>query len=215
MKVKKAYSYADLSRRTFKKMPLSGEWRRHLGTPQLGNSSWFIYGLSGHGKTSYLLQQAKELSTIEPIYYNTLEEGMKLSFQMACERENIKSIENKFRFQSETYDELVARMQMARPPKIVIVDSVQYLFRGLQTRHYLDLVRSNPKTTFIWLSGAEGSNPKGKIADDIRYDSDIVVHVHDFEAVIEKNRFEAYESRIIWQKGYEDRQAKLLAGQVK
>ena len=65
-------------------------------------------------------------------------------------------------------------------------------------------------TTFIWVSGADGKKPRGKIAEDIYYDADIVVNVKDFEANIEKNRFEAYDSRVILQQGFNERQLKLL-----
>jgi hypothetical protein len=52
--------------------------------------------------------------------------------------------------------------------------------------------------------------PKGKVAEDIYYDADIVVNVKDFIATVLKNRFEAYEPRIIWEQGANERQFKLL-----
>lgn len=209
LKVKKAYSYGDIDKINFKSIKCDADWKPHLGEPQLGNSHWLIYGPPGHGKTSYVLQIVKQLCENHKVHYNTLEEGMKKSFKLALKRNNMNAASG-FNYQSETRSELVARLSRKRQPKIVVIDSVQYFFRGLQSKHYFEFINQFTDTTFIWISGAEGKKPKGKIADDIYYDSDIVINVEHFMATVLKNRFEAYEPRVIWQKGFDDQQLKLL-----
>lgn len=210
-KVKRAYNYEDISRKKFESITIQEEWKKHLGSPQLGNSQWIVYGDSGHGKTSYLLQLVKMLCVFYRVHYNTLEEGMKKSFKMALERSNIKSVKSQFVFSQETLEELTIRLDRPRQPRIVIIDSVQYFFRGCKAQDYFDFISKFPNTTFIWVSGIEGSKPKGAVANEIYYDCDIRVKVENFEAIMEKNRFEAYGSHIIWEEGYERNQMKLLS----
>ena len=87
MAVKRAYSYEDINRIIFKTIEINEEWKPHLGEPQLGNSHWLIFGDSGHGKTSYVLQIVKMLcQNCQRVHYNTAEEGLKKSFKMALFR---------------------------------------------------------------------------------------------------------------------------------
>lgn len=210
IKVPRAYSYEDIEKIKFKTIKTTDEWKSHLGEPQLGNSHWLVYGGSGHGKTSYVLQVVKQICVNnQKVHYNTSEEGMKKGFKMALKRNNMKGVSG-FNYHQENMEELTARLSRKRQSKIVVIDSVQYFFRKKRSEHYFDFVSQFQDTTFIWISGADGKKPKGKIADDIFYDADIVVNVTDYKATIEKNRFEAYEPRIIWEEGYQERNMKLL-----
>lgn len=209
-KVPRAHSYEDIERIKFKTIKVDSEWQEHLGEPQLGNSHWLVYGGSGQGKTSYVLQAVKQMClNSQKVHYNTSEEGMKKGFQMALKRNNMKGVSG-FNYHQESIDQLTARLSRQRQPKIVVIDSVQYFFRKKRGEHYFEFISQFQNTTFIWISGADGKKPKGKIADDIYYDADIVINVSDYNAVVEKNRFEAYEPRVIWQQGYDERQANIL-----
>lgn len=210
-KVKRAYSYEDISRKKFESIKIHEDWEAHLGSPQLGNSQWIVYGDSGHGKTSYLLQLAKMLCAFYRVHYDTLEEGMKKSYQMALERSNIKSVKSKFVFSQETLKELTVRLDRNRRPRIVIVDSIQYFFRGCKVQDYFNFIEKFPNITFIWVSSIKGRLPAGAIAEAIYYDCDIRIKIENFEAIMEKNRFEAYGSHIIWEEGYQRSQTKLLS----
>jgi hypothetical protein len=211
MAVQRARTIEDIERINFKEIKISEDWKPHLGEPQLGNSHWLVYGGSGDGKTSYVLQIAKMIcQNNQAVHYNTGEEGMKKSFKMALSRNNMKSVKNNFKYHQEGYFELTQRLSKKRQAKIVVIDSVQYFFRGKQSKHYFDFISKFKDTTFIWISGIDGKKPRGKIAEDIYYDADIVVNVKNFEAIVEKNRFEAYENRIIYQVGYNERNLILL-----
>ncbi|WP_306353682.1 ATP-binding protein [Flavobacterium sp. '19STA2R22 D10 B1'] len=210
IKVPRVYSYEDVEKIKFKTIKITDEWKNHLGEPQQGNSHWLVYGGSGHGKTSYVLQVVKQIcSNNQKVHYNTSEEGMKKGFQMALKRNNMKGVSG-FNFQMETIPELTARLSQKRQAKIVVIDSVQYFFRKMRSEHYFEFINQFKDTTFIWISGADGKKPKGKIADDIYYDADIVINVDNYNAIVEKNRFEAYENKVIWQQGYDERMSKIL-----
>lgn len=208
--IPRAYSYADIEKITFKNINIDDAWKEHLGEPQLGNSHWLIYGDSGHGKTSYVLQIVKQLcSKGQKVHYNTLEEGLKKSFQMALKRNNLKGVPG-FNYQKETLEALTARLSQQRQAKIVVIDSVQYFFRDKKVKDYFDFINKFQNTTFIWISAANGNQPDGAIAIKIKYDADIIVKVKNFLAGIEKNRFEATAPHIIWQKGYNERNSVIL-----
>jgi archaellum biogenesis ATPase FlaH len=208
--VPRAYSYEDIERIKFKTIKVDSEWQEHLGEPQLGNSHWLVFGGSGQGKTSYVLQAVKQMCmNSQKVHYNSLEEGLKKGFQMALKRSNMKGVPG-FNYHKENLIQLTARLSRQRQPKIVVIDSVQYFFRKMRSEHYFDFISKFQDTTFIWISGADGSNPKGQIANDIYFDADLVIKVEKYEAIIEKNRFESYEPRIIWQEGYNKEHFKLL-----
>lgn len=210
MRVPRAYSYEDIERINFNSIRLNEEWQRHLGEPQLGNSHWLVYGGSGHGKTSYVLQAVKQIcSNTQKVHYNTSEEGIKKGFKMALKRNNMKGVSG-FNYHQEDMWQLTARLDRKRQPKIVVIDSVQYFFRKMRSEHYFDFISKFKDTTFIWISGADGKKPKGKVAEDIYYDADIVIRIEDYLATVEKNRFEAYEERVIWQEGFNERQNKII-----
>jgi archaellum biogenesis ATPase FlaH len=210
IKVPRAYSYEDIERIKFKTIKVDSEWQQHLGEPQLGNSHWLVYGGSGQGKTSYVLQVVKQICmNSQKSHYNTSEEGMKKGFQMALKRNNMKGVPG-FNYHQENVAQLTARLSRQRQAKIVVIDSVQYFFRKMRTEHYFDFISKFQDTTFIWISGADGEKPKGQIANDIYFDADLVIKVKNYQAIVEKNRFEAYEPRIIWQKGYNEKHFKLL-----
>ena len=209
LKIKKAYTYTDIERKKFKTLDFKDVWLEHIGKPER-SGSWIIWGSSGHGKTSYTLQLVKYLCQFERVHYNTLEEGMRESFKLALKDNNMKSVASKFTFQSETFEELTKRLSRKRMPKIVIIDSLQYFFRKRNIESYFKLLQDFQDTIFIFISHARGNEPKGELADDIRYHSDVKIYVRDFVAEVRTSRFGGREPYIIWQEGSDKRQLKLL-----
>lgn len=208
--VPKAYSWGDIEKRNFKTLDFEGEWLEHIGAPEL-SGSWITWGKSGNGKTGYVLQSAKYLTQFTRVHYNTLEEGMRQSFKLALERTNIKSIaKGRFGFQSENYDGLVRRLQMKRSANFIVIDSAQYFFKGMNIKHYFELLEMFPNKLFHFVSHAQGSEPKGKLADDIRYHSDVKIHVKDFVAEIQASRFGGSKPYVIWEQGMRERELQLI-----
>lgn len=210
MAVKKAYSYADIEKRKFKTLQFSGKWLDHIGNPEL-SGSWTIHGYSGDGKTSYEMQLAKYLCSFQRVHINTLEEGMRESFKRALLRNNMKSVKTKFTFQSETYDELCTRLSRKRQPKIIFIDSLQYFFRRKNLDDYFALLKRFPNTLFIFIAHSlKGGQIKGSIAEDILYHSDVKIYVKDFLAEVLTSRYGGSSPYVIWEKGHNDRQLKLI-----
>ncbi|MCT4647599.1 MAG: hypothetical protein N4A74_21610 [Carboxylicivirga sp.] len=217
--VPSALSWGDIAKRNYKTLEFEGEWLEHLGEPEL-SGSWITWGLSGNGKTAYEMQLAKYMTGFTKVHYSPLEECKKIagskvkvgkSFKMAMERANMSSVvKGKFGVYPESYDELVKRLEKARSANYIVIDSLQYFFRGMTIKHYFDLLDYFPNKLFHFISHAQGNSPKGKLADSIRYHSDIKIHVKDFVAEIYANRFGGGKPHVIWEKGMRERELKLI-----
>lgn len=206
-KVPPLYSVADIEKKHFKTLPFEGDWKDLIGTPEVAGC-WIIWGLSGNGKTRFALQLAKYMATFQRVYYNTLEEGMKLSFKNALNANNMKSVGNRFGYHKENLYQMRKRLEQKRSPNIIIIDSLQYLNPTREeVKHLLD---DFPNKLFIFISHAQGLQPKGEIADEVRYHSDVKIRVHQFLASpAETTRYGGFKPMIIWEQGYRDATAKL------
>lgn len=213
VKVKKFLSYEDITRRNYKTFSFKNpEWARHQGIIECSGSI-FIMGDSGHGKTTYCLDFVHQLTDFEKVYYDTAEEGMRNSFKRALLLNNMKKVKSSVFFQKERYDELVKRLRRKRQPKVVFIDSVQYVFRGKRVQHYFDLIEEFNDTLFVFISHVDKSyNPKGSVAEEIYWDCQNRVVIKDFKATIDKSRCGGDEIKpyIINQERAAARELKLL-----
>lgn len=187
-KVPRAYTYADAERTKYEEFDFQGEWLSHIGKPAK-KGVWFVYGQSGQGKTSYSLKLAKYFTQFGRVLYNTLEQGNSKAFKMAMDRVNMGAVGSKFTFVSESYDALTERLKRKRMPRIIIIDSLQYFFRGRAETDCYKLLETFPNTLFIFISHATTSNdPKGTIAQDMKYHADVKVFIEKFTAITNGKR---------------------------
>src|SRR5690606_16816863 len=98
----------------------TGKWERHIGCPE-AVGSWFIYGHSGNGKTSYCTQLAKYLTNFGSVWYNGLEEGTALSFQNALQRVGMESVGNRFLLIEDDYGQLRERLKRRNRADFVFI----------------------------------------------------------------------------------------------
>lgn len=199
-KIDRAVSVNELLNKKFKTMDFDGSFKAIIGTPEM-SGSWIIWGKSGNGKTRFTLQLAKYLTNFGKVVYNTLEEGTKLSFQRAVSDTDMKALNNKFLIVSEPIDHLSFRLGKQRAPRIAIIDSLQY--SKLNKTTYLRLINKHPNVLFIFISHAEGKNPKGNTADSVRYHADVKIHVQGYRAFA-TSRFGGGQPYTIWQEGAEN-----------
>ena len=72
--MKRALSVRDILDKKYNTFPFEGKWKEAFGTPERVGV-WFIWGNSGNGKTSFVMQLCKELCKYDRVVYNSLEEG--------------------------------------------------------------------------------------------------------------------------------------------
>lgn len=197
MRVKRALTVNDI--RNFKPVELKfeGEWKQVIGTPEL-TGTWIIWGNSINGKTRFALQLAKYLTNFKRTAYNSLEEGLSKSMKTAILETGLDK--NFLLLDKEPIDELKIRLRKRKSPDIIIIDSLQY--SGLNYSEYKKLIAEFRHKLFIFVSHAEGNEPKGNVAKSIRYDAFVKIPVIGY-AAYPQSRFGGGEKYVVWQKGYE------------
>lgn len=85
--------------------------------------TWFVWGQSGNGKSSFLMQLARELCRHGRVIYDSLEEGTSLSFQEQLRRHDMAEVNGRLLIVVEDMETLRARLRKRRSPRMVIIDS--------------------------------------------------------------------------------------------
>ncbi|MBK5213404.1 MAG: hypothetical protein JJE55_07070 [Flavobacteriaceae bacterium] len=202
-KLKRAVSVDQLIKKKFIDIPLpEGPLKDLLGTPER-SGSWFVYGESGNGKTTFLMQMAKMLASLPKtkVAYDTLEEGARKSMQAAVEENHMWHVRNSFFIlDREPIPELRNRLSKPKSPNITIIDSVQYAH--LDKRSYKALLSDFETKLFIFNSHAQGKRPVGAIGRDILFDADVKIRIEGFVAFSISRLSRGISTRpyIIWER---------------
>ena len=64
----------------FETLPFEGKWHDAFSTPER-RGVWLIWGNTGNGKTSFVMQLCKELCRFGRVAYDSLEEGACLTMR--------------------------------------------------------------------------------------------------------------------------------------
>lgn len=178
--MKRAYSIQNISDAKFKTIELDGEWSDAIGIPEL-TGSWFIYGAPKNGKTTFALQLSKYLTKFGRVAYNSIEEGLSLTMQMAMERVRMAEIGSRLiLLEKEDTNELMARLRRHKSPDIIVIDSVQFM--ELKWTEYKKLKETFPNKLFIYISHIEGKQPEGNVAKRIWRDANVYFKIEGFRA---------------------------------
>jgi hypothetical protein len=198
----RALGVHELLNKKYETLNFTGQWKNSFGEPS-ANFCMIVWGLSGQGKTNFVLQLCKYLTAFGKVAYNSLEEGDSRSIQQAFILQNMQDVKGKIiLIDRERTPELVARLHKRKSPKIVVIDSVQYANMTYEDHQFLK--ETFPNKVFIYISHADGKEPDGKAARRIRYDVDIKVYVHNYIAKI-TSRFGGNEPFVIWDKSEKPR----------
>ena len=197
---KRAYSPKEVLQKTYTTLPWGGEWACAFGYPST-NETWLIHGPSGSGKSSFVMQLAKELTNYGTVLYVSYEEGVSQSFQQRLQRFHMNEVQGRFRIvTSDTVDELIARLRNRKSPKFVIIDSFQKADWSYED--YTRIRNAFPRKTFIIISQEYKGQPMGKPAGRVKYDAGVKVRCSGYRAYCQ-GRFipEAGAHYVIWKEG--------------
>ena len=179
-----------------------------FGRPEL-RGAWIIYGGSGCGKTTFVMQVCKYLTRFRRVAYNSLEQGLSLSLQKAWERVGMEEVGNRIiLLNKESLKDLRVRLTKKQSPDVIVVDSVQY-WHGLKWSDFTNLKDDYPDKLFIFVSHEKGGLPDGKLAQKIRYDSEIKIRVEGYKAFV-TTRYEVADlgeggaDFVIWEAGAQE-----------
>ena len=189
MKLKRAYSPGEVLNMKIPRFEFSGDWQTSIGNPAK-SGVWIIWGASGNGKSSFVMQLSKELCKYGLVLYLSYEEGVNQTFQRRMEYLKMNEVQGKFRVVvDETYEELID-----------IVDSYQ-----VSEWEYPDavaLMKRFPKKCFIWISQEKKSQPMGGGAIRLRYICDMKIRVVGYKAYCQGRAIgEAGSYYVVWEEG--------------
>lgn len=198
--MKRALNINDIVSYKPEVLDFGDQWLASFGKPEL-TGSWIIWGNSGNGKTRFALQLAKYFAKFVKTAYDSLEEGLSLSMQQAIISVGMSDVSRKFLFlDKEPIEDLSNRLKKARSPKVVVIDSLQYT--GLNYEAYKQLVQKHRNKLFIFVSHADGKEPKGNTAKSIRYDASVKVRIEGYRAFA-MSRYGGGAPFTVWEKGAE------------
>ena len=187
MRLRRAYSPAEVLAIKNPAFAFTGAWEASLGRPAK-SGTWLVWGHSGNGKTSFVMQLAKYLCKFERVIYDSLEESTGLSVQKSLRRHGMTDVSRRFIIlDREPIDALCERLRRKKSPGVVIVDSLQY--SGLTYTAYKRLKEEFGRSKlFVFVSHAAGSRPEGRVGCKLEYDVDVKIFVEGFKASC-KSRF--------------------------
>lgn len=200
--MQRALSVMDILNKKRELLNFDGDWLNSFGRPEL-TGAWLIWGNSGHGKTTFVMQLCKYLTRFERVLYDSLEEGDGESIKSALLRVNMREVRGRFSLvPGEPLEALKQRLRKKKSPRIVVIDSLQY--SGITYPQYKELRQEFKRHLFIIVSHADGKLPSGKTANRVRYDAHIKVRVEGYKGFI-KSRYKSGDEApfIVWQEGAE------------
>ena len=200
MKLRRAYSPTEVLAMKIPSFAFTGAWEASLGRPAK-SGVWIVWGNSGNGKSSFVMQLAKYLCKFEKVIYDSLEESTGLSVQKSLRRHGMADVARRFIIlDREPIEQLSERLKRKKSPNVVIIDSLQY--SGLTYNGFKQLKEAHPKKLFIFISHASGHHPEGRVGGKVEYDADIKIFVEGFKASC-KSRFMDRPGVpfIIWEEG--------------
>lgn len=197
----RAYSPSEIANLNIPELPLDGEWEQAFGRPSM-YERWFIDGESASGKSTFVMRLAKKLCEYGGVVYWSLEEGVGLSYKRRLAALKMEDVDGKFlTVAGETIEEFAARLAKRRSPHFVIIDSVQYIAAPFSKIKSMLLDRF-PHKSFIFVSQMYKGEPKGKAANDLRYEAGVKVRTKGYRAYC-AGRFvnDAATFYTIWEEG--------------
>lgn len=182
----RALSVADLLNKKYKLFEFDGEWFDAFSRPET-KGVWFVWGNSGNGKTTFVLDLIKYLARFARVAYNSLEEGGTHTMQEAFRRTGMADVARRvILIEGETTQELEERMSKHKSPGVYVIDSLQYM--GITYNEYKAIKEAHRDKLIIFISHADGKQPEGRAAKKIMYDAGLKIWVEGYMA-ISKGRY--------------------------
>lgn len=197
-RLNRALSVSDvymLERATYR---LSERWHEAFGEIDR-TGVWLIWGKSGSGKTSFVLELCKELARFGRVAYDSLEEGDSLTMKNAFIRAGMMDVARRVvLLNRESMADLHERLSRPKSPDIVVIDSFQYT--RMRYAEYQRFKEAHADKLIIFVSHATGDKPKGQAADAVMYDATQKILVKGYVA-ISKGRFKPGGRYVVWDEG--------------
>ena len=183
----RALSVTDVLNKKYERINFEGEWLDAFAMPER-TGVWFVWGGSGNGKTSFVMELIKCLASFCRVAFYSLEESDSDTMQLSYIRSGMEDVARRVLLipEWESLEELEMRMNKRKSPDVYVIDSLQYAginytqYKGLKNRHRDKLI--------IFISQAYGKQPVGRSANSIMFDATLKIWVEGYRA-ISKGRY--------------------------
>jgi hypothetical protein len=194
----RAYTVDNILNRKYNLFDFNGEWADAFSCPER-SGVWFIWGNSGNGKTTFILQLIKNLCQFDKVLLNSLEEGASHTIRNGFVRVGMQEVSKKVLIVSESVEEITMRLDIKKSPGIIIIDSFQYF--QLSYKQYIEFKRKFPKKLIIFISHADGRVPSGRAAKSVMYDASLKIWVEGYKAFSKGRYIGPVGNYTIWPEG--------------
>lgn len=182
----------------YKLFEFEAEWKEAFGCPEM-KGVWFIWGGSGNGKTTFILELIKYLAGFAKVAINSLEEGSAHTMQKSFENVGMSEVSGRVLLCEESMEDFTQRMLKKKSPDIGVIDSYQYTM--MSYREYLKFKMLMKKKLIIFISHADGKMPAGRSAKSVMYDSGLKIWVEGYKAISKGRYIGETGEYIIWPEG--------------
>lgn len=196
VKPKRAKSVSEVLSTRMDTFAFDGDWYQAFGHPER-TGVWLVWGNSGNGKTTFVLQLCKYLCRFERVLYNSLEEGVSLTMRNALQRCGMMDVNRRFLLlDREPIEQLEERLNKRRSPGVVVIDSFQYT--QMNYAQYLGFKERHRDKLIILVSHAQGRQPSGRSTRSVMYDASQKIYIEGYRA-FSRGRFLGPKKQIdIW-----------------
>lgn len=203
VKLKKVITIANIQTQKVTTIPFEGKFKDAFGNPQ-NKGVWFIWGDSGSGKSSFVMQLAKAFAEHYPVLYNLLEEDP--SDKEYIDRTKLFSMQDhKKTFHTSSYSPKELSVYLSRnksKTKVVVIDSLPYFTKDWQD--YMGLKKTFPNHIFVYVAHAKGKKPKTDFEDKVMFDARMKIFVESYLASCKGRTIGSNGGNfIIYKEGYE------------
>ena len=182
----RALTVKEILSRKRQTFPFAGKWADAVGRPER-KGVWFIWGRSGNGKTSFVMQLIEELCKYDRVAFDSMEEGDSLSMRQKLVRHGLGTVGSRLHLlNAEPIDDQKERLARRKSYNIIVIDSFQDT--QMSYREYIQFKELNRDKLIIFTSHAKGSLPRGTSAEGVMYDATLKIWVEGFKA-FSKGRF--------------------------
>lgn len=208
MALRKVLSVTDVTSIKIEQIKFSGRFYDVFGNPQ-NKGRWFIWGSSGSGKSSFIMQLTKEFSqTHKTLLVSNEEERTDEAFQDRFNLFHMQDVKSNLQIiDKESLEDLTERLKKRNSAQVVIIDSVPYMFlyKGKTIADYFQFIEDFKDKLIIFIGHAEGKNPATEFEKRVMYDATQKVFVSGYVATNKGRKFGPNSNQfIIWKKGYDD-----------
>lgn len=192
----RAKSVTEILATKMESFPFTGEWHDAFGCPDR-RGVWIVWGNSGSGKSTFVMQLCKYLCQFGRVAYDSLEEGVCLTMRNTLVKCGMMEVNRRFLLlDNEPMDKLSIRLKKQKSPDIVVIDSFQYT--QMNYKQYIAFKEQHRDKLLIFISHADGKQPRGSSANSVMYDASLKIHVDNFRAFSRGRTRGATEKYDIW-----------------